>query len=226
MRLPAAEELFSDGLHVATRVFEVGDPDLSEETALGLNLSLRAQAGSFSGELTYFRQDFSDFIFQAFTGQEREGFPVVFFTQEDAAFSGFELQGRFEVFERNDHHVHVLVTGDLVDAELDRGGNIPRTPPRRLSAGIHYHGDRWNASTELRWVDDQDEVAENETTTEGFTHLNVSLGYRLQLGRQVLDLLLRGRNLTDEEARSHVSFLKDVAPLPGRNVTLSAKLRF
>ncbi|MEM8996711.1 MAG: TonB-dependent receptor, partial [Acidobacteriota bacterium] len=31
VRLPAAEELFSDGLHVATRVFEVGDPTLTEE---------------------------------------------------------------------------------------------------------------------------------------------------------------------------------------------------
>ena len=226
VRLPAAEELFSDGLHVATRVFEIGDPNLDEEIALGLNVSLRAEAGRFSGALTYFRQDFSDFIYQAFIGQEREGFPVVVFTQEDATFSGFELQGRFDVFERDEHHVHVLVTGDLVDAELDRGGNIPRTPPRRLSVGVHYHRSPWNAAVELRWADAQDKVADNETPTEGFTHLNASLGYQWHLGRQVLDLLLRGSNLTDEEARSHTSFLKDVAPLPGRTLILSAKLRF
>ncbi len=116
--------------------------------------------------------------------------------------------------------------GDLVDAELDRGGNLPRTPPMRFGAGLHYHGHRWNASSEVRWVDEQDDVAENETATEGYTLLNASLGYRLVLGGQVLDMLLRGRNLTDEDARSHTSFLKDVAPLPGRNVTLSAKLRF
>ena len=57
--------------------------------------------------------------------------------------------------------------------------------------------------------------------TDGYTLVGASLGYRWQLGGQVLDLLLRGRNLTDED-----SYLKDVAPLPGRNVTLSAKLRF
>ncbi|MEM9595472.1 MAG: TonB-dependent receptor [Acidobacteriota bacterium] len=226
VRLPAAEELFSDGLHVATRVFEIGDPTLEEEVGLGLDVSLRADSGIFSGELTVFQQEFSDFIYQAFTGLEEEGFPVVLFTQEDATFTGLEFQGRFELYDRDSHHVHLLVMGDMVDAELDRGGNLPRTPPLRLGTGVHYHGDRWNAAAEVRWIDDQDDVAENETPTEGYTLLGASLGYRMQIGGQVLDLLLRGRNLTDEEARSHTSFLKNFAPLPGRNLTLSAKFRF
>lgn len=226
VRLPGADELFADGLHVATRAFEIGDPTLEEEIGTGLDVSLRAEGEIFSGELTFFRQDYSDFIYQAFTGEEEDGFPVVVFTQEDANFSGIELKGRLELFDRDQHHVHLLLMGDLVDAELDRGGDLPRTPPVRLGASLHYHGDRWNASTEVRWVDDQDDLAENETPTEGYTLLNASLGYRLVLGAQVVDLLLRCRNLTDEEARSHTSFLKDVAPLPGRNITLSAKLRF
>ena len=33
-------------------------------------------------------------------------------------------------------------------------------------------------------------------------------------------------NLTDEEARMHTSFVKDDVPLPGRNVTLIARLGF
>jgi iron complex outermembrane recepter protein len=38
--------------------------------------------------------------------------------------------------------------------------------------------------------------------------------------------MLRGSNLTDEEARDHTSFLKDVAPLPGRDIRLSVRLGF
>ena len=148
------------------------------------------------------------------------------FATQLATFSGVELKGRIELFERADHHVHMSVMGDLVDAELDRGGNLPRISPLRFGAGIHYHGSRWNAGTEVLWVDDQDDVAANESPTDGYTFLNANLGYRLTFGNQVLDLLLRGKNLTDEEARSHTSFLKNVAPLPGRDVTLSAKLRF
>jgi iron complex outermembrane receptor protein len=56
--------------------------------------------------------------------------------------------------------------------------------------------------------------------------VDASLGYRFLFRNQILDLLLRGRNLTDEEARSHTSFLKNVAPLPGRDVSLAMKLLF
>ena len=226
VKLPAAEELFSDGLHVATQAFEIGDPTLDEEVGLGLDLSLRAESGVFSGELTLFRQDFSDFIFQAFTGGEEEGFPVVVYSQQDATFTGFELDGRIDLLDRGGHHVHLSVMGDTVDADLDRGGDLPRIPPLRLGGGVHYHSERWNAAAEVRWVDDQEDVAQNETPTEGYTMLHASVGYRVLLGKQIVDLLLRGRNLTDEEARVHTSFLKDVAPLPGRDVSLSVKLRF
>jgi iron complex outermembrane receptor protein len=41
VKMPAPEELFSDGAHVATRSFEIGDPTLGEESALGLDVSLR-----------------------------------------------------------------------------------------------------------------------------------------------------------------------------------------
>ena len=45
-------------------------------------------------------------------------------------------------------------------------------------------------------------------------------------GRTIVELLLRGTNLTDQEARNHVSFLKDLAPLPGRDVRLDVRLDF
>ncbi|MEM9558411.1 MAG: TonB-dependent receptor [Acidobacteriota bacterium] len=226
VRLPAVEELFSNGLHVATQAFEVGDPSLEEEVGLGFDLSLRTETELVSGELTFFRQDFSDYIFQAFTGEEEEGFPVVLYSQQDAVFEGVELKGRVELLEREDHHMHLSLMGDWVEAELDRGGNLPRIPPFRLGGGLHYHSERWNAAAEVRWIDDQTDVAENESPTDGYTMVHASLGYRFLFGNQILDLLLRGRNLTDEDARSHTSFLKNVAPLPGRNITLSAKLRF
>lgn len=226
IKLPAPEELYSNGLHVATQSFEIGDESLGEEVGLGLDLSLRWQTDVFSGELTFFRQDFDDFIFQAFTGGEEEGFPIVLYSQEDAELSGIELQGRIEILDRNGHHLHLRLVGDVVDAELDAGGNLPRIPPLRLGGGLHYHSEHWNASAEVQWVDDQTDVAANETTTESYTLLNAHLGYRFLFKNQILDVLLRGRNLGDEEARSHTSFLKNVAPLPGRDVSLALKFLF
>ncbi len=226
VRLPAAEELYSDGFHVATLSYEVGDPNLGTETGSGLDVSLRKTEGRLTGELTLFRQDFSDFIYQAFTGEEEDGIVVLRYNQADASTEGAELRLRLELLNRNDHHLHVQAMADSVSAELDAGGNLPRIPPMSFGAGLHYHGHHWRAAVEGRWIDDQNDVAELETPTEGYTMVNAHVGRRFILGNQILDVLLRGRNLTDEEARVHTSFLKTFAPLPGRDVTLSARFWF
>ncbi|MEM7356429.1 MAG: TonB-dependent receptor, partial [Acidobacteriota bacterium] len=169
VKLPAAEELFSNGLHVATQAFEIGDPALTEEVGLGLDVSFRLENEKFSGELTFFRQDFDDFIFQAFTGDEEDGFPVVLYSQEDAEFTGAELKARVELYDRDGHHLHLRLVGDVVEADLDSGANLPRIPPLRFGGGLHYHHERWDASAEVRWVDDQDDVGANESPTDGYT---------------------------------------------------------
>jgi iron complex outermembrane receptor protein len=79
---------------------------------------------------------------------------------------------------------------------------------------------------EVRRTFDQDDVAVNETPTDGYTLVNASFGYRFDFGSRILDLLVRGRNLTDEEARSHTSFLKQIAPLPGRDLSVGLRLWF
>ena len=38
--------------------------------------------------------------------------------------------------------------------------------------------------------------------------------------------IAEGRNLTDRDARVHTSFLKDVAPLPGRALSTGVRLTF
>ena len=226
VRLPAGEELFADGIHVATLTYEIGDPTLDAEVGNGLDLSLRKNEGRLQGELTLFRQDFSDFIYQAFTGAQIANVAVIEYSQADAMMTGAELRARIEIAEWGENHVHLELLGDTVDAELDAGGNLPRIPPMRLGAGLHYHGHDWRGAVEWRWVDDQHDVAEQETPTDGYTMLNAHVGRRFVLKNQVLDVLLRGRNLTDEEARVHTSFLKTFAPLPGRDITLSARFWF
>ncbi len=226
VKLPAAEELYSNGAHVASATFEVGDPDLTEETGTGIDVSVRRRAGRLQGELTLYPQDFDDFIFPAFTGEEEDGFPVVVYRQQAAELLGAELEARIELYERNEHHFHLRLIGDVVSGELAAGGNLPRIPPLRLGGGLHYHGQRWSAAAEVSWLDRQNDVAVNETATGGYTLVGASVGYRILLEHQVIDLLLRGRNLLDEEARSHTSFLKNVAPLPGRELSLAVALRF
>ena len=49
---------------------------------------------------------------------------------------------------------------------------------------------------------------------------------RVPVGPTNLDFYVKGTNLTDAEARLHTSFLKDIAPLPGRGVLFGVKAEF
>jgi len=226
-KLPAPSELYADGFHPAAGVYEVGDPDLEEETGLGADISLRLEQRRLHGVVNLFYNRIDDFIYPMFTGEELDGAPVVRYTQEDSEFWGGELRAGIELHEWGSRHFDLDLGADYVRAELrDTGEPLPRIPPLSFLAGLRYHDDRWRASLEVRRVDEQDRVAGEETVTAGYTMLNASLGYRFFMGKQVLDLLLRGRNLTDEEARNHLSYNKDVAPLPGRDISLSLRFLF
>jgi len=56
--------------------------------------------------------------------------------------------------------------------------------------------------------------------------LNFDLDVRPFPGHPEFAFFVRARNLTNEEARVSTSFLKDVAPMPGREFRLGAEISF
>jgi iron complex outermembrane receptor protein len=227
VKLPNAEELFSNGPHIATNAFEIGDPNLSEESSLGLDISLRKLTGRFTGEFSFFTNRFNDFIFEQFTDEVEDGLQVFRYVQTDARFTGLEFHGDVELFHIEPHHIHFEIMGDYVRADdIDLDEPLPRIPPMRVGAGVVYQGDKLWGRVDVRYVSEQDRVATFEEPTASYTMLNASIGYRLFAGATMHDIILRGTNLTDEEARNHVSFLKEIAPLPGRDISIIYKLSF
>jgi iron complex outermembrane receptor protein len=233
VRFPTAEELYSDGPHLATLSFEVGDDELDEETSLGIDVSLRRRTGRVTGELTLFANQFSDFIYDRFTGEifdegkGKEPLPIFQYVQEDAEFVGAETHIDVELAHSEPHHVQLELSGDWVRAELsDRDEPLPRIPPLRLGLSLSYQGARLWAQAAARRVAEQDRVAPDETVTPSHTLYEASVGYRLIAGRSVHDIVLRGTNLSDELAFNHVSRFKELVPLPGRDVSLTYRLLF
>ena len=226
VRLPTATELYARGPHAATGQFEVGNPMLEEETSLGLDLSFRRTVGPFRGELNLFNNSFDGYIYESPTDEEEDGFPVFEFVQRDARFRGVELMTHTHLLSRGESHLELDLGADYVRATLAGGGNLPRIPPMRANVGLRLHGGPLTAMAEVRHTFEQEDVAAYETTTEGFTFVNAHVGYRFFLRNTIHDVLVRGTNLTDQLARSHVSPLKERAPLPGRDITVSYRVGF
>jgi iron complex outermembrane receptor protein len=227
-RLPGAEELFSDGPHAATNAFEIGDPNLTKEKSLGLDASIKKNGGPVSGEISFFRNAFSGYIYERFTDEEEDALQVVRYEQQDATFWGFEARAEFRLLEGADRHLSLEGSADYVRAQIDPTDEpLPRIPPLRLGAALHYRDARFDARAEARRAQAQERVSAFEEPTDGYTFINALVSYRIFGGsRTVTDLVLRGTNLGNVVGRNHVSYLKDLVPLPGRDIRAAVRLQF
>ncbi|MBM4269989.1 MAG: TonB-dependent receptor, partial [Deltaproteobacteria bacterium] len=84
MRPPNYEELFADGIHVGSGFYEIGDPDLDSENALGLNLGYAGQFSIFDWSANALYDRFWGFTFLQGTGETIGVVPVGRFFSTDA----------------------------------------------------------------------------------------------------------------------------------------------
>ena len=225
-RAPSAEELFSNGPHVATQAFEVGDPTLSKESSLGGELYARASFHGFRLNATLFANRFKDYIFQAATGEEEDGLPVFQYLQSDATYWGIELGATAPLGYIRQWRINFDAVADYVRASIENGGPVPRIPPLRLIGGLEAESDHLDGRVELEHAFGQNRVASFETPTDGFTLVNASVTWRPWGRRNPTSLIVSANNIFDVDARRHASFTKDFVPLPGRDLRLSARVSF
>ncbi|MDG2339319.1 MAG: TonB-dependent receptor [Gammaproteobacteria bacterium] len=227
-RAPVAEELFSDGPHLATQTFEIGDRNLNEETAANLSAMLRYDLSSLNFSLSAYITEFDDFIYEANTGLEMDELPVLQWTQADATISGFEADASWQAMNWQGGGLSLNAGFDVVTARLNSGANrnIPRIPSQRLRLGAVMDWNGWLAEVSWRRVGDQNDTGLGEIRTEGFDDLRLHINYTMDIGRSSVELFLSGRNLTDDEQRYHTTFIKDLAPQPGRTVEAGVRVYF
>ena len=223
-RAPAAEELFANGPHAGTEAFEIGDPNLDKERATSIEAILRGSGTGYSVEASVYHTWFSGFIYQAQTGAIEDGLPVYQIGQAPARYYGFEVQGQADLARFGDWKLSADALADYVHATIDGYGPAPRIPPLRLLGGLSLNSPAWDLRAEVEHVTAQNRVAPLETATPGYTTVNLEATWRPWGKARPLSLTLAANNLFDVEARRHASFLKDYAPLAGRDIRLTAKL--
>lgn len=220
-RLPTAEELYADGLHLATRTLERGNAELKPETSHNLDLSLRKHSGNTTFAVSAFHNRVSDYIY-ANTLDEHEGLQLIEYAQRDATFTGIEGQIR----QRLNAMFGLTLFGDHVRAKLSGGDALPRIPANRIGLRLDGQWQQWKGEAEAYRVARQDRIADFETSTPGYNMFNLGLSYSARFNALPYLFYLKGSNLTDERAYSHTSFIKDAAPLTGRNLTMGVRVTF
>jgi iron complex outermembrane receptor protein len=242
-RAPKAIELYAKGPHDASGTFEIGDAALNTEAATTIEAGLRRRVGRLRFEANVYRTRYAGFIFKRLTGiacgggfarcgePDANELTQIVYGQRNARFTGGELAAQFDVAPVASGMLGVDGQYDIVRARFDHGGAVPRMPPQRLGGGVWWRNDAWFARVGLLHAFAPNNLADNETPTDGYNLLKAELSYTyrqamLPLGPQEITLGLVGDNLLDDDVRNHVAFRKDEVLQPGRGVRLFADVKF
>lgn len=225
-RAPSAEELYPNGPHAGTQAFEIGDPTLAKEKSTGLEATLRGSGDGYSLSASLYHSWFRDFIFESQTGAIQDGLPVFQFGQSNARYYGAEIEASVKVAAIGAFGINLDGVGDFTRASLRGGGPLPRIPALRLLGGIEAQSEIVTGRVEVEWVDGQNRIAAFETPTRGYTMVNASLAIKPFGADSAIDLTLSANNIFDVVARRHASFLKDYAPLSGRDIRAGLRFSF
>ncbi|WP_269518680.1 TonB-dependent receptor [Alteromonas sp. BMJM2] len=237
--------LFALEQHNGESEITLTDDVIDLETANNIDLTFRKTQGDVSFIANLFYNQIDNYYYQINTGlfaddghnhdhtDEHEGhahemhaseseddhsgeLPVFLFQTDDVILHGFEAQIAWQVTDS----FKASAFGDFVRARLENGGDLPRTPPLRFGTQLSYENEALSAHLDITRFQSQDRIADFETDTDGYTLVDLHVTYDLAIFDQDTSLFFRGENLTDTEARVHTSFLKDIAPRPGRNLTV------
>jgi iron complex outermembrane receptor protein len=243
-RTPDFNELYADGPHLAANSYDVGDPELRQETGIGADIFARFTGEQLRVEVAAFRNELSDYIFPSSRGRvergPQRGRPRLQYTNHDARFTGLEGDLEVSVLRRWVIHgtasaVHAEFLGQRdripvfegVDTIfVDASRYPPLIPPLHGSAGLRYDMPGRFAGAVYRWASAQERLGDFEDRTAGYGALDLNAGVRFLWHDRLHAITLRLENALDTEYRDHLSRVKSIMPEPGRNLSLLYRLIF
>lgn len=236
-RAPSADELFANGGHAGTQAWELGNPGFGIEKSWGFETTLHVHKGAFSFDASAYYNRFSGYISENQVAQSvcdaaaapsgrTVDLPCFQFQQTDARYYGVEGDMSARVATIGDYTINFDLLGDYVHASAGGGTPVPRIPPARVLGGIEAQSDLLTGRVEVEHVFEQDRIAPFETPTADYTLVNASLGIKPFAANPKISLTLSANNIFDVDARRHSSFLKDFAPLGGRDLRATLRVGF
>lgn len=242
-RAPKAAELFSRGGHDATATFDIGNPNLTIETAKSVEIGVRKATGPLRFEATAYYTHFDNFIYRRLTGVMCDDdfascgttgseLNQAVYSQRNANFRGGEFQSQIDLGAFQGGIWGIENQLDVVRATFSDGTNVPRIPPVRMGGGVFWRDDNWLMRVNLLHAFAQNNVAViAETPTAGYNLLKAEVSYKtkldpLRFGAREMIAGIVGNNLLNENIRNSVSYNKDEVLMPGIGVRAFANFKF
>lgn len=228
-RPPNYQELFADGPHLATGIVEIGNREFGLEKSVGVDVALRKKGGTWTGSLGAFYNKFSSYITLYNSGlvDPDFGVPIYDYRAAAAEFYGVEAEGKLLLGNYGPGQFDLELQADYLRAtNTETNQPLPRISPVRIGGSLVYTADRWDTRLDVFRVQAQDRVAPNEFATDGYTMVDASFTWRLSPDPYGLVAFIKGTNLLAQDARNHVSYLVNIAPMGARGITIGVRGTF
>ena len=180
---------------------------------------------AFNLSATAYGSHFSNFLYQAPTGEVRDDLPVYAFRQGPASYVGFEVQADAALGRAVGLNWRSEGQADATRVNIRGFGPAPLIPPLRLKGAVSASRGALAGRVEVEHDFAQNRTAPLELPTAGFTLVNTSVDWHPFEELPDLTVSLAANNVFNVEARRWTSLLKDYAPLAGRGVRLTLNLK-
>ena len=228
-RTPGIEELFSDGPHLASYSYEIGNAELGSEDGFGTEAFLRYSAERVKLNLTVFRNQIFSYLIPTNTGEKEWGSGaagwlwIYQYRGQDAVLDGAEFSVDAEIVSRLQAQVRMsYVRGTLADSESP----LERIPPLNGKVALRYVTRPLKVHFTARLSDGQYRLSEFEEATDGYIVYDVGFQLAFLVWQLQHQAVVTVENIFDTEYRQHLSRIKSVMPEPGRNMKLLYRLNF
>lgn len=232
-RLPAANELASNGVHHGTFRHESGDPALNSEIGYQLDLSYTYETSRFYFSVNPFVSWFSNYIFLEPTGEWSilpHAGQIYQYKQAEALIGGGELSVNYEFMD--DVTIESAIEYVYLQNQTD-GYPLPFSPPPSVLNGLiwHLHKEKKPAyahfKLEHRYTMQQNRIARNEITTPAHHVFDFSLTTAYAFKKSKIEANFQIQNLFDTKHYNHLSYYRKLnIPEMGRNFQLTIKCVF
>jgi iron complex outermembrane recepter protein len=229
-RTPNLAELTSNGQH-ETR-YEVGNKNLTPENSYEFDLSMHYHKDNFTIDIAGFYNIINNYIFISPTGDTtNSGISIYKYMQSNSYLFGGEAG--IHVHPESIKWLHFETTFSTVVGKRKDGDYLPFVPANKLKVEIRAEKEKVSflhkafVSINTGTAFNQNNAAPDETTTAGYTLIDLSVGGNIKIKKQLISIGISANNIFDTKYIDHLSTLKEVnLNNPGRNISLTLKVPF
>ena len=235
-RAPRIEDLYSDGPHLGSYSYEIGEPNLEQENTIGFENTTSFFGNGHELKLTSYINYSTNFhILQ----KEGDGYePGATWIEWGSGSAGwlykYKLYGKetlIQGFEPS-AKLNLKYFNLLANASICRGINLEDDkplayiPPDLLRIQIEKRISFLNNTLEGIFVSNQNKLGEFEYPTDGYKLLNYNCSYTFSKSENIHQIIFQVTNILDETYYNHLSKIKMIMPEPGRGINLRYKVNF